>query len=807
MKILEGRNLPIMDKSTDSSDAYCVIKFDNSEQRTQTIHSLDPKWNYACRWESQDLVPFIDISVWDRDAITTDNLIGTAIIPTCNSTGWFPLMDSLEGTRGEILVNVQINSFDMNISNIPIQSLTRPTFSNYEVLGLVDFIVSLKDSEYHWSDSFRTQRASNESRRRNMYKLESSLREKILEYASLSGADLVLGYKFSFDFEPDNQSVTARGIGTLCKIYERGINKRATRRKKTLESDDDSVVSDNLTSLSRQSTFKLDEPIPNTSTIPSSFDVGAKKRYPFCTLTNLKVANIGGFVTVKSVKLFSNDDERDQWWVELREEVKEHMQTLRCNIVVGYQESVSVVDDVCLLQATGTACILDDSDLVDCSVYHSSFKNTLWPSQFCKCYICGLEEVPDVILSTTDIPSVDLLIGDPKFIWAVVVRQKKERDGEVHAQIISDLIPFLEYDLHQQLLLKMRMFGKNAIFNLSWQIDVGERLILGIAYGFAVHLSCLPPVFPLTFQMENLPIAVDGTMVKVESIRRQSEINAEVTLKQREQNDIQTQLNIAKKSLSPLSEDSPSPEFFKNLILDAVLSASASNVVSIDDKIDRHILDVLYIDAQAVEIPIIPDWVDTEDQFIEFLQNHSYLDLSSDDLQLELINAMDQLCKEFKERTEYLPFVEHGIFDIRDVQKFSIYIKGFDLSLRVVDHDQVLITLSGTVFKTKEINEPYQNICLMSNSTSRDYDHLNFHTLHLVKEYSERDVVVLSGKVAELLCVSNTEAQAEMRMLAEATGGTVVSGIQIQTTGFENEGNPYGLITVSGNILKQTAQM
>eukprot|EP00835_Amoeboradix_gromovi_P000629 NODE_23_length_38171_cov_0.318108.p5 type:complete len:805 gc:universal NODE_23_length_38171_cov_0.318108:2976-562(-) len=796
LKILEGRNLPIMDKSTDSSDAYCVIKFDNNEQRTQTIHSLEPKWNYACRWESQDLVPFIDISVWDRDAITTDNLIGTVILPTCNVNGWFPLMDSLEGTRGEILVNIQINSFDMNISSIPIQSLTRPTFQNFEVLGLVDFIVSLKDSEYHWSDSFRTQRASNENRRRNMYKLEASLREKILEYASSSGADMVLGYKFSFDFEPDNQSVTARGIGTLTKIVDPGMYKRIIKNKRALSSGDDNSIHSDL-----DSKHSIDI---GTSPISLSFDVGAKKRYPFCTLTNLKVAKIGGFVTVKSVKLFSNDDERDQWWVELREEVKEHMTTLRCNIVVGYQESVSVVDDVCLLQATGTACVMDESDLVDCSVYHSTFKNTLWPSQFCQCYVCGCEEVPDVILSTMDLPSTEQMLGTPKFVWAVVVRQKKEREGEVHAQIISDLIPFLEYDLHQQLLLKMRMFGKNAIFNLNWTIDVGEKLILGIAYGFSIHLTCLPPASPLAFQTESIPIAVDGTEDKVESIRRISEINIESTLKHREMAEVKSSLNLSKK-LSPLSEDpsSPSPEFFKNLILDAVLSASASNMISIDDKIDRHILDVLYIDSLSTDIPIVPDWMETEDQFIEFLQNHSYLDLSSDNLQLELSNAIDKLCTEFKERIEYLPFVKNGIFDISDVQTFNIYIKGFDLSLRVVDHDQVLITLSGTIFKPIETDVPYQNICLMSNSTIKEYEHLNFHTLHLVKEYSERDTVVLSGKVAELLCISNTEAQAEMRMLAEATGGTVVSGIIIQTTGFENEGNPYGLITVSGNILKE----
>ena len=46
---------------------------------------------------------------------------------------------------------------------------------------------------------------------------------------------------------------------------------------------------------------------------------------------------------------------RDGWWSELRSELRSHASTLGCGHVVGYVESSTIHDDVCVLSVTGTA--------------------------------------------------------------------------------------------------------------------------------------------------------------------------------------------------------------------------------------------------------------------------------------------------------------------------------------------------------------------------------------------------------------------------------------------------------------------
>ena len=49
---------------------------------------------------------------------------------------------------------------------------------------------------------------------------------------------------------------------------------------------------------------------------------------------------------------------RDGWWFELREEVKGHALLLGCTHIVGYREQATIHDDICLLQVAGTAAVL-----------------------------------------------------------------------------------------------------------------------------------------------------------------------------------------------------------------------------------------------------------------------------------------------------------------------------------------------------------------------------------------------------------------------------------------------------------------
>lgn len=46
VKILAGRNLPVMDRSSDTTDAYVEIKLGSITQKTDVFRkSLNPKWN------------------------------------------------------------------------------------------------------------------------------------------------------------------------------------------------------------------------------------------------------------------------------------------------------------------------------------------------------------------------------------------------------------------------------------------------------------------------------------------------------------------------------------------------------------------------------------------------------------------------------------------------------------------------------------------------------------------------------------------------------------------------------------------
>ena len=50
---------------------------------------------------------------------------------------------------------------------------------------------------------------------------------------------------------------------------------------------------------------------------------------------------------------------------------------------------------------------------------------------------------------------------------ARVCREKADVKSEVLAKEISDRLPFLEYELHRQLLTKLRILGMNALFDLT----------------------------------------------------------------------------------------------------------------------------------------------------------------------------------------------------------------------------------------------------------------------------------------------------------------------------------------------------
>ncbi|XP_069384771.1 C2 domain-containing protein 5 isoform X36 [Paralichthys olivaceus] len=265
-----------------------------------------------------------------------------------------------------------------------------------------------------------------------------------------------------------------------------------------------------------------------------------QREFPFFTLTSFPhgfLVHVGGVVSARSVKLLDRihnpalgntrsyklldwnsitadePETRDAWWEEIRQEIKSHAKALGCHAVVGYSESTSICEEVCILSASGTAAILnprymregcldtgnsehrfEEPSPPSCGFCHIPYDelNMPFPAQLTYCYRCRRQKVPDVLFTTIDMPPEAAVTGKGCLIQARLCRLKKKAQGEVNATAISNLLPFMEYELHTQLMNKLKLRSMNALFGLHIQISVGENMLLGLASATGVYLTALP---------------------------------------------------------------------------------------------------------------------------------------------------------------------------------------------------------------------------------------------------------------------------------------------------------------------------
>uniref|UniRef100_A0ABM5GDR7 C2 domain-containing protein 5 isoform X3 n=1 Tax=Pogona vitticeps TaxID=103695 RepID=A0ABM5GDR7_9SAUR len=279
-----------------------------------------------------------------------------------------------------------------------------------------------------------------------------------------------------------------------------------------------------------------------------------RREFPFFTLTAFPpgfLLHVGGVVSARSVKLldrihnpafvgimgntrsyklldwnsFNSDDPetRDAWWAEIRQEIKSHAKALGCHAVVGYSESTSICEEVCILSASGTAAVLNPRFLQDgtmevcleqrlswqpgyfsigleeasppgCGFCHIPYDelNMPFPAHLTYCCNCRKQKVPDVLFTTIDLPVDALVVGKGCLIQARLCRLKKKAQAEANATSISNLLPFMEYEVHTQLMNKLKLKGMNALFGLRIQITVGETMLMGLASATGVYLAALP---------------------------------------------------------------------------------------------------------------------------------------------------------------------------------------------------------------------------------------------------------------------------------------------------------------------------
>ncbi|XP_046515875.1 C2 domain-containing protein 5 isoform X8 [Equus quagga] len=439
--------------------------------------------------------------------------------------------------------------------------------------GFVEELVVNEDPEYQWIDRIRTPRASNEARQRLISLMSGELQRKIgLKVLEMRG-NAVVGYLQCFDLEGES-GLVVRAIGTACTLdklsspaaFLPACNSPSKEMKEIPFNEDPnpnthssgpSTPLKNQTysfspskSYSRQSSSSDTDLSLTPKTGMGSGSAGKeggpfkallrqqtqsaleqrggsphrfcrRREFPFFTLTAFPpgfLVHVGGVVSARSVKLLDrihNPDEpetRDAWWAEIRQEIKSHAKALGCHAVVGYSESTSICEEVCILSASGTAAVLNPRFLQDgtvegcleqrleenlpagCGFCHIPYDelNMPFPAHLTYCYNCRKQKVPDVLFTTIDLPTDATVIGKGCLIQARLCRLKKKAQAEANATAISNLLPFMEYEVHTQLMNKLKLKGMNALFGLRIQITVGENMLMGLASATGVYLAALP---------------------------------------------------------------------------------------------------------------------------------------------------------------------------------------------------------------------------------------------------------------------------------------------------------------------------
>ncbi|XP_051029363.1 C2 domain-containing protein 5 isoform X10 [Phodopus roborovskii] len=487
-------------------------------------------------------------------------------------SGWFPIYDTIHGIRGEINVVVKVDLFnDLNRfrqSSCGVKFFCTTSipkcYRAVVIHGFVEELVVNEDPEYQWIDRIRTPRASNEARQRLISLMSGELQRKIgLKVLEMRG-NAVVGYLQCFDLEGES-GLVVRAIGTACTLDK--LSSPATFLPACNSPSKEMKESPLVHPPSHGCRSTHNSPIHTAtgSRLTQSFSVSVptliytgmgsgsagkeggpfkallrqqtqsaleqrggsphrfcrRREFPFLTLTAFPpglLVHVGGVVSARSVKLLDrihNPDEpetRDAWWAEIRQEIKSHAKALGCHAVVGYSESTSICEEVCILSASGTAAVLSprflqegtvDGSLeqrveenlpVGCGFCHIPYDelNMPFPAHLTHCYNCRKQKVPDVLFTTIDLPTDAVVIGKGCLIQARLCRLKKKAQAEANATAISNLLPFMEYEVHTQLMNKLKLKGMNALFGLRIQITVGENMLMGLASATGVYLAALP---------------------------------------------------------------------------------------------------------------------------------------------------------------------------------------------------------------------------------------------------------------------------------------------------------------------------
>ncbi|KAM3726652.1 C2 domain-containing protein [Dirofilaria immitis] len=189
---------------------------------------------------------------------------------------------------------------------------------------------------------------------------------------------------------------------------------------------------------------------------------------------------------------------RKKWWDDFKAELIRQTLNLRCNLIVGYTEQISIHKKTALLSCIGTAIsviLAGTENIPDCSRFHAACftGSALTKENVNFCFCCKLPDAvcPDIILSNCSLPISDYLCR-PLQIYFNHEVDFSESDDQLACTIISSL-PFLEQELYNKLMGEIRNVNTkyNAVFDLKTVLVIQEGALFAVTTGTLCTLKPL----------------------------------------------------------------------------------------------------------------------------------------------------------------------------------------------------------------------------------------------------------------------------------------------------------------------------
>ncbi|ANQ06574.1 Uncharacterized protein PCOAH_00008620 [Plasmodium coatneyi] len=438
--------------------------------------------------------------------------------------GWFPLYDSLAGLKGELYCTIkweffeEKNPYNDNSADVLLLGTTSfPKNSPYYIEQIINFAHELKivnDPEYDWKDLIRSNRNSNEARCDVIQNSFMETRKIIGKKAKLLGGNAIIGYQEHLNLEGGTTNkICIRIIGTVVKLGVKNLNdpNYATPGGNRIIKN---ILRNNelrQNSVEKNKDMKLHK---RDSTLPNStFNFVDVILLTIDSLPNGVKYTYGGLVAAKSVKVLHQrltEQHRDEWLLEIRDEIKSNATFLSCNVILGYKEDTYIYNDVIILFCYGTAISVMSSFFQDdkivsyanserhrhhslkggslnahrnssCVYLHYASDDIERNTVFCR--VCNEAPVPKILISSASVPQNLAVIGNGFLISAFVVYPLKKHYGEHLASEISEIFPFLELNLHKQIICKLLVNGFNSIFDYNLKLCFNQNYLFGYCCG------------------------------------------------------------------------------------------------------------------------------------------------------------------------------------------------------------------------------------------------------------------------------------------------------------------------------------